>query len=364
MTAIFLRSTQDKTFVSKGFRQAFTMLELIIALLLLGVLSALAWSILDSFQNAEQRGWKLSTKLQTIRSARLWLEEDLQHVAPPLPSLLSSANSFAARNQTVSLEGSSSGFTVRYAPSIDPLPWLEELLVGSADTASLPPGLQSASRLGLFPVEANYRVSGSTSLTKTIRSLAPSQLSRDDRSASDEPLRTTADLYRNVDPSSSQANPTNILSTSTLESLYRVRFRYSDGTNWKSSWTNGGNNLPKAIELSFDLDAPQDLVDNRDSSPIKEDESSALASEQLAEQIDEPTVEVDDDVAAATLQEPRQIRIVVQLPWVLAAQRSGDLPSSNNADESEPNGTTDSFPSPSSFDSSFLDWERTGGSSS
>ncbi|MEY4565451.1 MAG: hypothetical protein RLY14_421 [Planctomycetota bacterium] len=364
MTANFLRRTQDRIVVSKRFRQAFTMLELIIALLLLGVLSALAWSILDTFQNAEQRGWKLSTKLQTIRSARLWLEEDLQHVSPPLPSPLSSTGSFTARNQTVSFEGSSSGFTVRYAPSIDPLPWLEELLVSPADTESLPPGLQSASRLGLYPVEANYRVSGSTSLTKTIRSLAPTQLSRDDRSASDEPLRTTADLYRNVDPSSSQANPINILSTSSLDSLYRLRFRYSDGTQWKSSWTNGSSSLPKAIELSFDLDPPEDLVDNSDSSPTKEDDSSAMVSEQLAEQIDEPTVEVDDDVAAATLQEPRQIRIVVQLPWIPTPQRSGDSPGSSETGESEPSGAAESFPSPSSFDSSLLNGQSTGGSSS
>jgi len=364
MTEIFLRNTRDRPLTSKRSRRAFTMLELIIALLLLGVLSALAWSILDSFQNAEQRGWKLSSKLQTIRSARLWLEEDLQHVAPPLPSPQSSLGSFTGRNPTVSFQGSSNGFTVRYAPSIDPLPWLEELLVSPTDTSSLPPGLQSASRLGLYPVEANYRVSGSTNLTKTIRSLAPTQLTRDDNSASDEPLRTTADLYRNVDPSSSQSNPTNILATSSLEPLYRIRFRYSDGTQWKSSWNNGGSNLPKAIELSFDLDPPQELNDNRDSSSTIEDDSSALASEQLAEQIDEPTVEVDDDVAAATLQEPRQIRIVVQLPWIPTPQRSENLKGSSNLGEPEPSGSTESLNTPSSFDSSFLDDQSAGGSSS
>ena len=308
-------------------RSGFSLLELMIALVLLGVLSALAWSILDNFRSAEQRGWKVASRLQTVRSARLWLEEDLLHVDEPIKN---------PRDQTplisslISFSGDSAGFKVQYTSSIDPLPWLEELIVQSGDSTSKDaPALNSYTRLGLFPVEATYRIQSGKSLTREVRSLAPSSPTSNNAELV-EPTLTVNDLYRRSDREAETLSATSALNSSRLEPIYRARFRYHDGTAWKSSWSGGSSKLPRAIELAFDLDQPtsesnETATDENNRSSVDETNLSDPTAE-----VEEPIVELDDDVAEAMLQEPRQVRVVVRLPWVTAASESSDSDTSSN----------------------------------
>lgn len=309
-------------------QRGFTLLELLIALVLLGVLAALAWSILDNFRNAEQRGWKLAARLQTVRSARLWLEDDLLHSSPALIKRTSSAGTQAS---SVAFRGDSRGFTIQYSPSIDPLPWLEELLMNSTDTSSPSSApLNSYSRLGLFPVEATYRIQGGTSITKTIRSLAPKNAAAETQL--DEPTLTTSDLYRSNDNESSKLSSSSSVSTSTLDNIFRARFRYYNGNQWVSSWAaTATQTLPVAIELSFDLDNP-DTLSTELESPSNEGSAESLSESINTLPEDEPIAEVSDDVAEAMLQEPRQIRIVVRLPWVTNTN-SAKSSTENSADD-------------------------------
>ena len=61
-------------------RSAFTLLELLIALALLGGLLLLAWSIMGTLRLAESRTEGLAGRVRLIQSARTLLEDDLQHL--------------------------------------------------------------------------------------------------------------------------------------------------------------------------------------------------------------------------------------------------------------------------------------------
>lgn len=321
-------------------RMAFSLLELMIALVLLGVLSALAWSILDNFRSAEQRGWKVASRLQSIRSARLWLEEDLLHVCETLPQ---SGTLDSPRTTSVSFQGSATGFSITYSPSIDPLPWLEELVLHSQDSAvDESPATNRYTRLGLYTVEAKYQLQSGGALIRTLTSQAPlapqatsSSLTNDSESI--EPTLTVNDLYRQSETVDEIVGATANSNQSKLGPIYRPRFRYHDGTTWKSTWVSSRSAaLPTAIELAFDLDRSVSTLtedapsESSSDEPLSEGPLSELP-DPLAE-VEIPVVELDDDVSEAMLQEPRQIRVVVRLPWVNVASRSEMSSSENELD--------------------------------
>jgi len=299
-------------------RPAFSMLELMIALVLLGVLSALAWSILDNFRSAEQRGWKVASPLQSIRSARVWLEEDLLHLSESIPQRSATNDSLSI---PIAFQGSATGFTIIYAPSIDPLPWLEELVLSNQDTITNETmSLNRYTRLGLYRVEATYQLMGDGMLVRTLTSLAPADPRDVSTSTVDdepiEPALTVNDLYRQSDRVDQLSSASSNASQSRLGPLYRPRFRFHDGSAWKSTWVaTSSSTLPLAIELSFDLDR----FSSEESQPSTSETATEEGVEALpdsTEKIQTPVVELDEDVAEAMLQEPRQIRMVVKLPWV------------------------------------------------
>lgn len=299
-------------------RVAFSMLELMIALVLLGVLSALAWSVLDNFRSAEQRGWKVASRLQSIRSARLWLEEDLLHLSEPFPQLATTDDLLSV---PIAFQGSATGFSITYAPSIDPLPWLEELVLSDRETVSNETTpLNRYTRLGLYRVKATYQLLGDGMLVRTLASQAPAdprdismEISDDERL---EPTLTINDLYRQSDQVDQVSSVVSNASQSRLGPLFRPRFRFHDGSAWKSTWiATSSVALPIAIELSFDLDnLSRDVSQSSTSETATEETFPELPDS--TDDIQTPVIELDDDVAEAMLQEPRQIRIVVKLPWV------------------------------------------------
>jgi len=88
-------------------------MELMIALGLLGALMAVAWSLMGTFGDAEIRGWKLAHRVQTIRSARDWLESDMQHLALSVrPTVLD----MPVLSEGPYFTGDSLGFTATIAP--------------------------------------------------------------------------------------------------------------------------------------------------------------------------------------------------------------------------------------------------------
>ena len=296
----------------RSLRFAFTLMELMIALGLLGALMAVAWSLMGTFGNAEIRGWKLAHRVQTIRSARDWLESDMQHLAL---SVSPTDLNIPSLSQGPQFTGDSLGFTATIAPSVDPIPFLENLMSdakgpernNSAKVRS--PRMQSPSNQStsnqspskpfgkrdldysatmdadeaapstVWPaetIEVEYRLTPTS--THSVRPLAAlAGISNTDDTqfvlirremvdsqpttmveSPSERVLSTQDLYgRSDEAMMSSRSP---FRESRLEGLTKVQFHYFDGNSWISEWNSvqqGG--LPIAIAFGFDFPAVSDM---------------------------------------------------------------------------------------------------------
>ena len=279
-------------------RFAFTLMELMIALGLLGALMAVAWSLMGTFGSAEIRGWKLANRVQTIRSARDWLESDMQHLAlSGSPTNLS----MPALSEGPRFTGDSLGFTATIAPSDDPIPFLGNLMsdtIGperkkaastrSARTQSSTTQLtkldmdysatrDDATSSTIWPaetIEIEYRLSPEA--TQSVRPLAAlagntfdTQFVLTRREIANTNTLMTVDvpservlsaqnLYRQSDDVSISSS--SAFRESRLEGLTKVQFQYFDGSSWRPEWDSvrqGG--LPIAIAFGFDFPAVSDM---------------------------------------------------------------------------------------------------------
>ena len=325
-------------------RSGYTLLELMLALALLGALMTVAWSLMGTYRDAEQPGWKLAQRTHIIRAAREWLQHDIQQLAYSAPVLNSSslANSSPSNQlsngSTANLIGDSFGFSATITPSLDPLPFLEILMSNSnvedrdepvVDLYSDEDATQqiaeqspwSAERVQieyqLTPIAVN-RGDGSTVANEGLRtdeqeiqytlarrerlSTGTNQNSMGFRNQTDtqpaaDRVLSAQDLYRQQEPTS--LNQGSILRESRLEGLTNVSFRYSDGETWLDEWRGSkADQLPSAIALCFDFPARADMVTPSESRAdtartgdfeVEELDSglsfadSALATESLAE---------------------------------------------------------------------------------
>lgn len=274
---------------SLPMRSAYTLLELMLALALLGALMTVAWSLMGTFRDAEQRGWKLSHRTQTIRAAREWLQSDIQHLLQSEPSV---TNSPAIKSR---LNGNTLGFTASIAPSLNPLPFLENVMSNSLDNPSdrvqaqsiANPNTEAAlaeTQTSLWPAETmdvEYQLTPieDRSATTESFSLPPTDLSSvqfsltrremldasavqsstknfnagsfSQNSLADRVL-TAQDLYRQTDETTKSNGM--VIRETRLDGLTNVKFQYFDGQSWVSNWNSGlAGGLPRAIALCFDF---------------------------------------------------------------------------------------------------------------
>ncbi len=355
---------QDTDRVRLRRSAAYTLLELMLALALLGALMTVAWSLMGTFSSAEQRGWKLAHRIQTIRAAREWLQTDVQQLVQSEPI---STNSISKKSR---LSGNSLGFTALIAPSIDPLPFLENVMSSSSDgpgaTTNANTELEPAASLysdsdaivaqaqqSLWPaetLEVEYKLApdessnSAGSSSSLVADLSEVQFSLTRREMMDataainnpsSPTRaqptnnladrvlTAQDLYRQTDETT-QSSGLAIRETR-LEGLTNVQFQYFDGASWKREWNSdqvGG--LPRAIALCFDFPAranmkpPEPKTTGSDSG--SSDPSDLLASIPLGTDMAfadsalaaEPTAETSSGSESSLMQSPtHEVQIVV-----------------------------------------------------
>ena len=268
-------------------RSAFTLIELMIALGLLGALMAVAWSLLGTFRDAEIRGWKLSHRTQTIRSARTWLEDDIQHLALPESPVVSNASRSSKSSVNVRFIGNAMGFSATIAPSIDPIPFLENLMMAATPSSPWPAETVEI-EYHLTPVPSDS-ISVSSSLTSnsdqtqfvlTRREMIDANTPSVVASPSERVL-TAQDLYRQTDEeilSSSQP-----IRESRLGGLMKAQFRYFDGSSWKSEWNStqqGG--LPRGIAFGFDFTAVSDMRPASETTAQPSDQNGSSTENVLA----------------------------------------------------------------------------------
>jgi prepilin-type N-terminal cleavage/methylation domain-containing protein len=272
--------------------RGYTLLELMLALALLGALLSVAWSLMGTYRDAEQRGWKLAQRTQTIRAAREWLESDIQHLATAADETVRPASPDTPPPRLV---GNSLGFSATIRPSLDPLPFLERLMADPSSHAAVESSV-SLSRDGAlqrtdaqrspWPAEQvviEYRLTPATTdnlaahepnavgidemqFVLTRRELLdPGSLASEgsagafmEQPTSAERVLTAQDLYRQNDELPLDSGPS--LNESRLDGLVNVRFRYCDGESWLSEWDSAQQNgMPHAIALTFDFPARSEV---------------------------------------------------------------------------------------------------------
>lgn len=276
--------------VRKQSNAGYTLLELMLALALLGALMTVAWTLMGTYRDAELRGWKLAYRTQTIRAARQWLESDIQHL------LRQVAVSPAVNANPARLIGNSLGFTASIAPSIDPLPFLQQALSNpqaefsasapqesTANLYSDDDAIIAQAQLALWPAETlqvEYALTPLADQTASTNNsplqpanpsdlqfsltrrelLEPSSTLNNGAVAgnasqldiSAERVLTAQDLYRQTDEQPATSGIS--IRETRLDGLTNVRFQYFDGVSWKPEWHSeqvGG--LPLAIALVFDF---------------------------------------------------------------------------------------------------------------
>lgn len=318
-------------------RSAFTLLELLIALGLLGGLLALAWSLMGTLRLAESRTEGLAGRLRIVRALRDWIEDDLQHLVSSVdrktaantssfPLGAASASDLSADSRTMGshsrlspfFQGDPSGFSATLLPSFDPIlmmqPWLND--ANASDVSPMLPHPDQTIRVEYRALGGEVRTdsaagnrsqndarvedpdrardetserdfsdrnsiprSSSQGLRRTVHGYRKPRVDRSRSDVGEQRQLTTADLYRLTDVDSLGKRDATTSVAATLAGLQRLRFRYSDGHRWHTSWdysSRGG--LPRAIEVCFDLAFPPKSVSSDESPRFRESENGRNAS--------------------------------------------------------------------------------------
>ena len=289
-------------------RNAYSILELMIALSLLAILLLLGWSLMQSIQDAETRSWKLTQRIRVLRTTRVWLADDMDHLVRS-ETLATAVNATSAPstprpnpvNPNVGsigvpvekFEGDATGFIATISPSLDPIRFFDRLMNFSdsqdARTQELSAGealLATETELAvreareslwpergvdveyrLEPVNRDQRTSSSTiqeaqdlQFELVRREWLPSKASGTNSNlpSADREL-TSADLYRGVGPTDETYAPP--LKETRLYGMVQAQFFYFDGNSWSQEWSHlnrGG--LPKAVAVCFNFPARADFI--------------------------------------------------------------------------------------------------------
>jgi prepilin-type N-terminal cleavage/methylation domain-containing protein len=353
----------------------FTLLELIIAMSLLGVLLAAGWTLMGTFSQVQQRGWDLAARTQTRMSVRSWLQQDLQR-ATPLPTakqtrpsaLNDSPREYPHQQPSVRFVGSETGFSVMVNEALNPQTLLQAALdhgdqsaSWTSDSNSVDNRFSGSRRLMVSassldqPIEVRYelRPSGTENYgnqSKEISTLCRQELRAAKRSLpAEQPLAadnrrelTAADLYRQTDESQEQYSEAE--QSLDIAELVEPAFSYCDGRQWRSSWdSRTGNRLPTAVALSFDLK-------NRAAKQAQEPANRSISSSDNANPSvasSDPKLSASDlrdspNTAEKDLQS-RDVRIVIRLDNAFAVPMSSQSTDARSTPGQNPGGTQDAF---------------------
>ncbi len=136
-----------------------------------------------TYKNAEERGWKLAHRVQTMRSVRSWLENDAVHMVP----VSADPSTTPVHGVKGKFQGSATGFTVTIAPSVNPIGFFEQLMSPSQENAvndlSTPMGTEDDMAAleeppSLWPedsIQIEYRIQSMGAVSRSSDGMLPSE---------------------------------------------------------------------------------------------------------------------------------------------------------------------------------------------
>lgn len=318
----------------RGIAAGYTLLELIIALALLGGLMTIAWSLMGTYRRAEQRSWSLSERARIVRTVQSWLSFDGLQLVALMPQNTPGVES-PVPDAGLGFTGSSLGFSAGTYTSVSPALFYERLLnapfieqdqageveLSLEDLYDRPANADSSGKGTLFPPQSvvveyvlepfaeSYLEStsprGSDLRYRLIRrewvrsEQIPQSLSNSLTEADPDRVLSLQDLYR-ID-ADRLASKGVLLRESTIDGLLNAEFQYFDGVAWFDSWDadpnaatandaaieldnpflkNQNPRLPRAIGLSFDFPERAAMRPIRRQGPTRAaDESNTLSGD-------------------------------------------------------------------------------------
>jgi hypothetical protein len=249
--------------------------------------------MMDSLGRSQERSWKLSQRIRVLRLTRLWLSEDLDHLAQ---GIAMGSNPNDPGSVPMSFEGDITGFTATILPSLDPVLFLQRL--GDEPTTSQQSEVTLES-LGATPeelatqqwkqsiwsgdrIDVEYRLEPiyqddsmlaeiqdpETIQYEIVRREWIPEVYFDQFRATSAPINGVQSPKPLRKGSASEVAKTNPLEAMAAEEtewipplnetrLYGVtkpKFQYFDGNQWVNDWSSSGQGgLPKAIAITFDF---------------------------------------------------------------------------------------------------------------
>jgi prepilin-type N-terminal cleavage/methylation domain-containing protein len=301
---------------------AYSLIEVLIALAILGLLMGVAWGLLGSFQETQERAWRQTERIELGQQVRSRLHHDLlqsnghqRRISPsnnaPQANPRRSSPSTAGGNSGSAMtagrfSGDENGFTLELTPRLSPVHYWTHLL--NTPSESL---LEAAPQLPRLPlrIEIAWRLEEngfgdfeSFLLSREMRFLSKEDdeepvdsMGRDrrvgrrellepsavERAAREQSRSEIAKIGRqgeleNPFPSSSE----DLLET--WEGISKGRFRYHDGTGWTQQWSAGPQaSVPYAVELSILFQT------RKDSAAMREEMENATAGETTENQLND-----------------------------------------------------------------------------
>ena len=261
-----IRSSHRSATTSRRRRPAFTLLEVLIALGILGTLLTIIWSMMANFQTLEQRGMQRTHKSRALRSLHDALHSDFLHLSrfqrpssptPPSPPARDRRDSTPTTIPSLNfstLTGDANGFQMTMLVASNPIPVLDATLQAGDNPPWLPHTSLEPPRARVFySLEEEPAVPQGEPLYRLRRKVVmlPDRLQQAMQTPRELPLSSRS----NSNPDSNVV----VLETSfgfwetTWDHLVSPQFRYFNGQDWVTQWNAA--DAPAAIEFSFNFES-------------------------------------------------------------------------------------------------------------
>jgi prepilin-type N-terminal cleavage/methylation domain-containing protein len=303
-------------------RHAYSLIEVLIALAILGLLMGVAWGLLGSFQETQERAWRQTEQIDLGQQVRSRLHQDLlqsighqvriaaSNNSPPAPSRGSSPAA-AGRNPGNAMtssrfSGDENGFTLELTPRLSPVHYWthllktpsESLFEAAPQVPRLPLRIEVAWRLeenGFGDFESyllsrEIRFFSEEDDEEAVDSIGPDRRGgrRDQPEPSPVERAARGQLPNEGSTNGQQGELDNPFPSSsedlleTWEGISKGRFRYHDGTGWTQQWRASQQAaVPYAVELSILFQT------RKDRAAMREEIENATAGETTENQLKE-----------------------------------------------------------------------------
>lgn len=364
-------------------RQAYTLIEMIISMVLVSALMSSVWGIMSLYNSLLTAGRDQTTQQQLVRSVFQLIDEDVRAVAISSPTdLVALDNTIPGQSNLTSLQMDLDAFSEKRSAGLPPvqisltgtstairlslqrfvvpaheapsdIDLLNELGGGSQSESSQQPEGQAADvpefQTVVYQLQSPGSADGANSLssgfyrlqaaTSEFQSLIAQRSTIEQNMATDDVAVGRPILEALLFPAADslaeeEASDTEIpeVSFERIPEVVGCRFQYFDGRTWRDDWPSDQRfNLPAAVRVSLDVVSTADASQLNPTSPSSSDVDRLAGQPRDTSISSDPELRsVDSEAAAATLRATRFERTILldsvhRIDGLMTANQEGPL---------------------------------------